>query len=149
MTEQNGPTGCYPHAYEAMNLNPLQELIGRIVGNVGSNPVSPLKAYYAKQYHQSVGSENFRRHFMRLPESLRFNSHLGWDVMPGCELEQKLADGERKMTGPAGMFIVFDGARLLHRGGLMQEGERVALQVIFSDVTFVERAMAKVKRMLS
>lgn len=149
VTEQNGPTGCYPGAYEAMQLNPLQEMIGRVVGTVGTRPDSPLKDYYAKQYHQSVNSENFRRHFMRLPECLRFNSHMGWDVAPGGDLETNLAGGEHKMTGPAGTFIVFDGARLLHRGGLMQQGERVALQVVFSDLTLVERILRKVKRMLS
>ena len=149
VTEQNGPTGCYPGAYEALQLNPLQEMIGRVVGTVGTGIDSPLKDYYAKQYHQSVNSENFRRHFMRLPECLRFNSHMGWDVLPGSELESRLADSERRMTGPAGTFIVFDGACLLHRGGLMQEGERLALQVIFSDLTFTERAVGRVKRMLS
>ncbi len=149
VTEQNGPTGCYPGAYEVMQLNPLQEMIGRVVGTVGTRPDSPLKDYYAKQYHQSVNSENFRRHFMRLPECLRFNSHMGWDVAPGSELESSLASNERKMTGSAGTFIAFDGARLLHRGGLMQEGERLALQVIFSDLTFTERAVGKVKRMLA
>lgn len=149
VTEQNGPTGCYPAAYEAMQLNPLQEMIGRVVGTVGNGADSPLKAYYAKQYHQSMNSENFRRHFMRLPKSLRFNSHMGWDVLPGSELESQLAAIERKMTGPAGTFITFDGACLLHRGGLMEQGERVALQVIFSDLTFAERAVGKLKRMLS
>lgn len=149
VTEQNGPTSCYPGAYEAMHLNPLQEMIGRAVNTVGNGPDSPLKDYYAKQYHQSMSSENFRRHFMRLPENLRFNSHMGWDVLPGTELETQLADTERKMTGPAGTFIAFDGACLLHRGGLMQEGERVVLQVIFSDLTYLERAVSKVKRVFS
>lgn len=149
VTEQNGPTGCYPGAYEAMCLNPLQEMIGRVVGVVGNAADSPLKAYYAKQYHQSMNAERFRRHFMRLPAPLRFNSHMGWDVTSGSELEASLADSECKMTGPAGTFIVFDGARLLHRGGLMQQGERVALQVVFSDLTFTERALGKAKRMFS
>lgn len=149
VTEQNGPTGCYPGAYEAMRLNPLQEMVGRVIGTVGTRADSPLKALYAKQYHQSMNSETFRRHFMRLPPSLRFNSHLGWDVMPDSDLETVLATRERKMMGPAGTFIAFDGARLLHRGGLMQAGERVALQVIFSDLTFAERVTGKLKRMLS
>jgi hypothetical protein len=149
VTERNGPTGCYPGAYEAMYLNPLQELIGRAVGSVGTLADSPLKYYYAKQYHQSVNSENFRRHFMRLPESLRFNSHIGWDVLPGSDLESQLATSEYKMIGPAGTFIVFDGAHLLHRGGLMEQGERIALQVIFSDTTLTERTLGKMRRMLS
>lgn len=149
VSENNGPTGCYPGAYEAMLLNPLQELIGRIIGVVGTRPESPLKQHYSKQYHQSMNSENFRRHFMRLPQALRFNSHMGWDVLPGSEAEAQLVKAERKMTGPAGTFIAFDGARLLHRGGLMEAGERVALQVIFSDVTMTERVISKAKRMFS
>lgn len=149
VTEHNGPTGCYPGAYDALQLNPLQEMVGRVVGAVGTRADSPLKAHYAKQYHQSMNSENFRRHFMRLPQALRFNSHLGWDVLPGSEAEARLEHAERKMTGPAGTFIAFDGARLLHRGGLMDAGERVALQVIFSDVTLTERVISKAKRMFS
>ena len=146
VVEQNGPTGCYPGAYEAMQLNPLQELIGRVVGTVGTRGDSPLKVLYAKKYHQSMNSESFRRHFMRLPSSLRFNSHRGWDVMPGSDREVSLSTNEQKMIGPAGTFIAFDGARLLHRGGLMEAGERVALQVIFSDITFMERTAGKLRR---
>lgn len=149
VTNVNGPTGCYPHAYESFQLNPLQEIIGRVVGTVGNGADSVLKDYYAKTYHQSVSSENFRRHFMQIPESMRFNSHLGWDVLPGSDLESRLAGGEQVMTGPAGTFIAFDGARLLHRGGLMQSGERVALQVVFSDTTVQQEMMSRIKRVFS
>lgn len=144
----NGPTGCYPGAFEALGLNPLQELVGRVVGNVGSGTDSPLHGYYAKTYHQSTSSPGFRRHFMRLPPSMRFNSHLGWDVAPGSALETSLVEREKQMTGPAGTFVVFDGARLLHRGGLIQQGERVALQVVFSDITPVQRVMNKVRAVM-
>ena len=65
------------------------------------------------------------------------------------ELERQLANCEQRMIGLAGTFIAFDGARLLHRGGLMEQGERVALQVIFSDKTLAERAASRVKRMFS
>jgi hypothetical protein len=149
VTEKNGPTGCYPGAYEAMEINPLQEVVGRVVANVGSRPESPLHDYYAKQYHQSMSSERFRQHFMRLPPCIRFNSHLGWDVAPEGELERSLANSERLLLGAAGTFIAFDGARLLHRGGMIHDGERVALQVIFSDMTTTQRVFRKVKRVFS
>lgn len=149
VTENNGPTSCYQGAYEAMNLNPLQEMIGRVVGIVGTRSDSPLREYYSKQYHQSMNSEEFRRHFMRLPESLRFNSHMGWDVAPGSELENVLVSNEKHMTGPAGTFIIFDGARLLHRGGMVKEDERLALQVVFSDLTPTKRVFGKLKRIIS
>jgi hypothetical protein len=148
VTQANGPTGCYPQAYELMQLNPLQEIIGRVVGTVGNGVDTELSEYYGKTYHQSTGSEKFRRHFMLLPESLRFNSHLGWDVLPGSDLESQLSGSEQKMTGPAGTFIAFDGARLLHRGGLMQTGERLALQVIFSDMSVLQQVVSRAKRMM-
>ena len=147
--ERNGPTGAFVNAMEAMGLNPLQELAGRVVGNVGNVPGTPLYDYYGKQYHQSMSSERFRQHFMRLPGALRFNSHLGWDVCPGSELERSLARAEHKMVGEPGTFIVFDGARLLHRGGMVQSGERIALQVIFSNVTKASRVLGKIKRVLT
>jgi hypothetical protein len=128
----NGPTSCYPKAYEALRLNALQEIIGRVLSAVGSQTDSGLKDYYGKSYHQSMSSEQFRRHFMRLPSELRFNSHFGWDVLPGSDIEEKLLSYEQKMLGMAGTFIVFDGGRLLHRGGLLESGERIVLQVMFS-----------------
>jgi len=72
---------------------------------------------------------------MALPTSLRFNSHFGWDVLPSSEVEARVASREVVMTGPPGTAIVFDGARLLHRGGLIDSGERIVLQVIFGSRT--------------
>jgi hypothetical protein len=147
--EDNGPTGAYVHAMENLGLNPLQELVGRVVGNVGNTPGTALHDYYGKQYHQSMSSERFRRHFMRLPAALRFNSHLGWDVCPGSALEQSLSGAEHRMVGAPGTFIVFDGARLLHRGGMVRAGERIALQVIFSSATKASRVLGKIKRAIA
>jgi hypothetical protein len=146
--EDNGPTGAYLHALESLGLHPLQEIIGRIIGNVGNAADSPLHAYYGKTYHQSMSSERFRRHFMRLPACLRFNSHLGWDVCPDSPLEDALRRGEHRMVGAAGTFIVFDGGRLLHRGGMVRSGERIALQVIFSNATQASRVLGRIKRAL-
>lgn len=142
----NGPTSLYPGAYEHLQVSPLQELVGRIVANVGHASDSPLHAHYSRRYHQSMGSENFRRHYMRLPDELRFNSHFGWDVLPDGDVEQFLTPRECKMLGPAGTYVVFDGARLLHRGGLIQSGERIALQVIFADAHLGRKVMKHLKK---
>lgn len=147
VTEVNGPTGCYPRAYEDLELNPLMEIIGRVIGNVGNKIHSPLHDKYKKTYHQSATSPLFRDHFMRLPEELRFNSHFGWDVMPGSHFEESLALREKRLVGPAGSFIAFDGSKLLHRGGLVQQGDRIALQVIFvGKLSFLSRVINKLKR---
>jgi hypothetical protein len=131
VNEKNGPTSSYPGIYDSLQNNPLQDIIGRIIGQIGNSSESILFDYYGKSYHQSMGSTNFRNHFMLLPESLRFNSHFGWDILAGSQLEGAIADREEVLLGGSGNFVVFDGSRLLHRGGLIEEGERLVLQVVF------------------
>lgn len=130
---ENGPTTCFPGVYEELALSPLQDAVGRAAGVVGNKPGSPLAVAYGKAPGNSMSSPLFREHFMALPDALRFNSHFGWDILPASEIEAQLAGREVVMTGPPGTAIVFDGARLLHRGGLVDSGERVALQVIFGN----------------
>ena len=132
---QNGPTICYPHAYADLNITGLQDFVGRCLETVGRSIDSPLHGLY--QFSGPVmDSEEFRKHFMKLPSSMRFNSHFGWDVEPHSQLEDFLLSKETQVLGPAGTTLVFDGARLLHRGGLIEEGERIVLQVIFGHVNF-------------
>ncbi len=131
VTESNGPTTSYPKVYEELQTNTLQDIIGRVIGEVGNKPGSELSHHYSKSYHQSMGSKNFRKHFMMLPDSLKFNSHFGWDILTGSLLEDSIATREVLMLGNPGKFIAFDGSRLLHRGGLIEENERVVLQVVF------------------
>jgi hypothetical protein len=53
------------------------------------------------------------------------------------------------MTGPPGKFIVFDGSQLLHRGGLIEAGERIALQVVFYPGNkWVDRLSSALKSLL-
>jgi hypothetical protein len=135
---ENGPTSCYPSAYQQVAKNPLQDLVGRCLETIGRDADSPLHAYY-QLAGQPLQNERFRGHFMRLPPELRFNSHFGWDVVPRSPLEDFLAATEFQVLGPAGTALVFDGAQLLHRGGLISEGERVVLQVVFGDPTLGQR----------
>ena len=130
---QNGPTICYPQAYAELDITGLQDFVGRCIETVGRSTDSPLRGLY-KFSGPVMDSEEFRRHFMKLPSSMRFNSHFGWDVEPHSQLEDFLLSKETKVLGPAGTTLVFDGARLLHRGGLIEEGERIVLQVIFGHV---------------
>jgi hypothetical protein len=93
-----------------------------------------------------MGSINFRKHFMKLPNNLRFNSHLGWDIIPESPLESEIAEAEEILLGEAGTFIVFDGSKLLHRGGLIEAGERIVLQVVFTQkASFLKRLILKIQ----
>ena len=136
VNESSGPTSCYPKLYKELKNNPLQDIIGRVVGTVSSR--RELVNFYKSEYHQAFSSMQFRKHFMSIPENIRFNSHFGWDVLPNSDLESTMVEKESVMLGNAGDFIVFDGAQLLHRGGLITKGERVVLQVVFYPKSKVE-----------
>lgn len=147
----NGPTSCYPGLYEDMRLCALSDLVGRALSKL-NEPGSPLsKLMNDGRYHQAQSSVRFRQLFMKLPATLRFYSHLGWDVVPGSQLETDMVLREEFLLGRSGTFIVFDGGRLFHRGGLIEEGDRVALQVIFRpriQTTFRSRVKRKILRFL-
>lgn len=128
----NGPTSVYPRVWDNLGLTALTDSLGRVIGSVTAED-SPIAAYFDdRTYHQAVGSLKFRRLFMTLPTALRFNSHMGWDVINGSRLEEQLVATEEVVTGEAGSYVAFDGGRLFHRGGLISEGQRVALQITFS-----------------
>jgi hypothetical protein len=76
-------------------------------------------------------SRGARRLFGMLPPRFRLNSHFGFDVLDDSDLCQSLLGQEVKVVAPAGHVIVFDGSRVVHRGGLVRRGRRAALQVVF------------------
>ena len=126
----SGPTSCYPGVYKSIENNPLKDIVGRTVASVAGQ--EEVKDYYKSDSNQAFSSEKFRRHFLSIPDLIRFNSHIGWDVLPNSALESYLTTSEQVMLGTPGDYIVFDGAQLLHRGGLITKGERVVLQVVFA-----------------
>jgi len=130
----SGPMSVFPDCEARLGLSPLQKLVGRIVDSVGAKPDSPLfEVYGSGKLLRPFLSSAFRRHFGMLPGSMRYYSHFGWDVIPDSELERTLEAAEVKMLGRAGSCVIFDGAQIIHRGGMVDQGERVALQLVFSE----------------
>ena len=148
VSEVNGPTSCYPKKYDELNVPIVADIIGRVIGQVGKSPDSPLHDYYQIPYHQTFGSEKFRKHFMKLPPKIRMNSHFGWDVLKGGKIDTEMAASEVLMLGAPGKTIVFDGAKLLHRGGLIEQNQRLVMQVIFyPKISFKRKLKEKVNSM--
>lgn len=147
VNRENGPFLYYPNALEELSLTSMQYLVGRSVNYVGTGLNSKLINYYDKSYHQSVSCKKFREHFQMLPVEMRFNSHFGWEVLKNSALEERLVLGEKKLLGKAGTFLAFSGGGLLHRGGLVETGERLALQIIFTPKKSVlKKIVDKVKK---
>lgn len=134
VTHENGPTSYTPNFIGNVEMSNIQHLIGRaITCVVGSSQYSEIKNYYNHVYHHVLGCPIFKRDFSKLPDSLRFCSHFGWDIIPNSPLETFLIDDEKTITGPAGTFVAFDGSNLPHRGGQVLKGERISLQVMFGE----------------
>jgi hypothetical protein len=83
---------------------------------------------------------------------MKHNSHFGWDVEIGSEDEKNILNNEIKVVGPKGTCLLFDGSRLLHRGGIVENNSRVSLQVIFknsADLKLHKRVLSKIKNLLN
>jgi hypothetical protein len=130
VSRENGCFSLSKGFNEIFEITPIQKIIGRAIQYVGKSEESKLKDIYSHKYHQTFGCKIFREHFGMLPNELKFNSHIGNDVIPNSLLELKIIENEINLTGPAGTGLIFDGSSLLHRGGLIEKGERIALQVI-------------------
>jgi hypothetical protein len=72
-----------------------------------------------------------RRHFARLPSELQGSSCLGDDILDDTPLSRFLLENERQITTAVGDLALFAGGETLHRGGIVQRGERWALQMIY------------------
>lgn len=75
-----------------------------------------------------------RECFAMLPKPLRGVGHFGNDILPGSPLEDLMVRNRVVMTGDPGTCVVFDGARVVHRGSNCTEGTRWAFQVVYGPV---------------
>ena len=126
--------GCFSFCEnfsESLKISPIQKIIGRAIHYVGKSEKSELNKLYNQKYHQIFSCDKFREDFSSLPDELKFNSHFGNDVIPSSNLEKFILKNEKNLEGNKGTGLIFDGSELLHRGGLIQSGERLVLQAIF------------------
>lgn len=132
VNKDNGPTSFYPKVYsEYMKVSPLQDLVGRVITNIGNNLNSKFFDHF-KYKKFKIESDNFKEYFNMLPGDIKFENHFGWFVKKNTRLENLLVKNEKSMVGLSGSYVVFDGSKILHRGGLIKQGFRVALQIVFT-----------------
>ena len=43
----------------------------------------------------------------------------------------EMINDEKFLIGKKGTCVIFDGSKILHRGGLINSGERIVLQIVF------------------
>ena len=90
-----------------------------------------------------------RERFVNLPKILQGTSHFGDDVVDGSPLSDFLLTNEKRVESDAPECLLFDGPQAIHRGGIVQEGERIALQLAFrvrEDFALLKRVARKARR---
>lgn len=129
--EDNGPTMLIPQS----NRWERSEFLFRVYKGLDHVTGTRYTKYVPNaEYRVLPRSPELRRIFMQLPRAFRGSSHLGDDILDGTPLAEDLARREIRFVSARGArALVFDGARTLHRGALVTNGERLALQVAFKN----------------
>ena len=132
VTPENGPTGIIPES----NCWERSEFRFRVYKGIDKITIARYGGYVAgAEYRVAARDPELRRIFMQLPVAFQGSSHFGDDVLPDSALAGEIAPREFKfLSAGKGQALVFDGARTLHRGSIVDNGERMALQVGFKNI---------------
>ena len=120
----NGPVSYLDETNIQLKINGLQNLVGRAILIVGREKDSKLYNYYNMKNQRPFENTKFREHFSQLPNEMKHNSHFGWDMVINSKEEKLLLQNEKKVIGPKGTSLIFDGSRLLHRGGIVESDKK-------------------------
>lgn len=74
-----------------------------------------------------------RQQFMALPRWLRKKADFGGDVLDGTPASDRLREGQITFTSQYGNCVIFDGHGI-HRGGMVNKGERRALFILLAEI---------------
>ena len=150
--KDNGPVSYLDETKIHLDITGIQHLVGKAILLVGRYPACKLYDYYNIEGQRPFENKKLRSHFSKLPNQMKHNSHFGWDMVIGSEEEKLLLDQEKQVIGPKGTCLLFDGSRLLHRGGIVKNNERISLQIIFKyskELLIHRRILAKLKSYLN
>ena len=114
--ENNGATSVIPESYQ-WDCPRFQLAVGRAI-------TSPPQ-------DEKTSMEDYIEYFMQFPQNVQYVSHFGWDVIEGSMLEEQIIDKKQLVLGPKGTMVVFAGGNIVHRGGLVDEGNRWSCKIVF------------------
>ena len=82
------------------------------------------------------------------PKAFQGSTHFGDDLVDGTEGSDALLKDMEPVVGSCGTACVFDGYRTIHSGGLVREGERLALQIGFQPARNLPTRWQKIQKKL-
>lgn len=83
------------------------------------------------RYYRKIFLPPYYDYFRSLPRVFQRLSHFGDDIEDQTSLAQTFKNAETVLDSKTANVFAFDGSSLLHRGGQVQKGERLAVQVAF------------------
>jgi hypothetical protein len=96
-------------------------------------------------YRKAFGDPYLRSELEKIPPILLGHSHFGDDLLDGDQAKL-LLQNEFFLTSDIANVALFDGHNGIHRGGLVQEGERIALYIAWRvKKNIVTRLLSKLR----
>jgi hypothetical protein len=126
VTAETGPTALVS---AELSHSLLSSIVGRALDGISLDPDRGEDTNMAKMVVCTVAG---RHCFAALPREMRCLGHFGNDILAGSAEERYIVRHREVMTGPAGSFVVFDGSRVAHRGGIVKTQHRWAFQVLYA-----------------
>jgi hypothetical protein len=87
---------------------------------------------YNSDYHRPLfKTREYRSEFLKLPRAFQGSSHFGDDILDNTKLSEFLMARELRLTSDIGNCFLFSGHTTIHRGGIVNKGERWVFQMAF------------------
>jgi hypothetical protein len=128
LTEVNAEDGpfCYVSGSHLWNRSMTQHVLFKQLDRTHAQvfPAIKIESYYRPRFKRPEERERL----MSLPTAFQGSSHMGDDLLDHHSSVAELRMHETPILN-ADAAILFDGSRGLHRGSLLQHGERWAIQL--------------------
>jgi hypothetical protein len=125
---ESGPTSFIPGS-NRVRRSEFQQTFFKAFDRITTDRFLPVTG---GRYRPFFRRAETRELLMALPRLLRGTSHFGDDIVNGEPMEIELSRLETAFFDTSGASLcLFDGARTLHRGSNIRQGERIAVQLIF------------------
>lgn len=134
LSEVGPDQGPFSYVPKSRTPHPSPFLLGfsKCLDKAFKKAVSPQVWKQSGRYYRPVFKvPELRREFAHFPAPVRVTSHFGDDVEDYGLLSEQLGAAEQTVTNEQGNCMIFDGDKVIHRGGWVRSGDRWVLNVGF------------------
>lgn len=127
---ENGPFSVVPGS-NRFKRSHSQGIFHKYLDQVGGSQVRQEVAPDNYYHRPHFSTRRYREEFSKLPVAFQGSSHFGDDILDDTPLSNFLLAQEQKFTSDIGNCMLFSGGTTIHRGGMVEKGERWAFQLAF------------------